>query len=542
MDHAVRFEDVYKEYPFYQHITAGFKSFIFNLPGSIASLKKTRFIALKGVSFEVKKGEAFGIIGRNGSGKSTILSIIAGVLRHDKGFVKTNGKISSLLELGAGFHPDLSGIENIILNGILMGNTREDMLKKMDKIIEFSELGDFIYQPLRTYSSGMYVRLGFSVAVYIDPEILLVDEALAVGDLSFQEKCLRKIMEFRESGATITLVSHDMTMIARLCDRVAWIDSGSIKAIGKPKEVIMKYLDHLGQKIDAFLIEDQLAGETKEQTLSVELAATQDKGNLLQASRSFSWWDSPVIMKQCEELITGNPDVHFYEFLRKQYMIESFEKGLSICNRLKGIEANFITYGICKSFDIIDDEDKITGLRAGTLDFREDYYDLFLIIDALNRMKNLDLFFGKINRALRYKGVIIALEYVGPVNFQWSDKDIEIADMIYRSLNNKAGTSDSANLSLSALSNLSAGDTAGAVSSNDVIPVLESFFDIFTIRYFGGPFYNLIFDKILDRFDPDDPKDSALIKTIIQLEQILIKQGVLENSYALIIARKRSSE
>jgi lipopolysaccharide transport system ATP-binding protein len=542
MDYAVRFEDVYKEYPFYQHITAGFKSFIFNLPRSIASLKKTRFIALKGVSFGVKKGETFGIIGRNGSGKSTILGIIAGVIRHDKGLVETNGKISSLLELGAGFHPDLSGIENIILNGILMGNTREDMLKKMDKIIEFSELGDFIYQPLRTYSSGMYVRLGFSVAVHIDPEILLVDEALAVGDLSFQEKCLRKIMEFKESGATITIVSHDMTMIARLCDRVAWIDSGSIIAIGKPKEVIMKYLDHLGQKIDTFFIEDKLAVETREQTVSAELAATQDEGELLQASRSFSWWDSPLVIKECEAIITGNPDVHFYEFLKRQYMIKSLEKGLSICNRLKGIEANLITYGICKSFDIIDDEDKIAELLAGTSDFREDYYDLFLSIDALNRIKNLDLFFEKVNRTLRDKGVIIALEYIGPINFQWSNKDIEIADMIYRSLNNKAGTSDSANSSLSILSDLSAGNMAGAVSSIDVIPMLERFFDISTIRYFGGPLYSLIIDKILDRFDPNDKKDSALLRAIIQLEQILIKQGVLENNYALIIARKRSSE
>jgi lipopolysaccharide transport system ATP-binding protein len=542
MDYAVRFEDVYKEYPFYQHMTAGFKSFIFNLPGSIASLRKTRFIALKGVSFGVKKGETFGIIGRNGSGKSTILGIIAGVIRHDKGLVETNGKISSLLELGAGFHPDLSGSENIILNGILMGNTREDMLKKMDKIIEFSELGDFIYQPLRTYSSGMYVRLGFSVAVHIDPEILLVDEALAVGDLSFQEKCLRKIMEFKESGATITIVSHDMTMIARLCDRVAWIDSGSIIAIGKPKEVIMKYLDHLGQKIDTFFIEDKLAVETREQTVSAELAATQDEGELLQASRSFSWWDSPLVIKECEAIITGNPDVHFYEFLKRQYMIKSLEKGLSICNRLKGIEANLITYGICKSFDIIDDEDKIAELLAGTSDFREDYYDLFLSIDALNRIKNLDLFFEKVNRTLRDKGVIIALEYIGPVNFQWSNKDIEIADMIYRSLNNKAGTSDSANSSLSILSDLSAGNMAGAVSSIDVIPMLERFFDISTIRYFGGPLYSLIIDKILDRFDPNDKKDSALLRAIIQLEQILIKQGVLENNYALIIARKRSSE
>jgi lipopolysaccharide transport system ATP-binding protein len=535
MDYAVRFEDVYKEYPFYQHITAGFKSFIFNLPRSIASLKKTRFIALKGVSFEVKKGETFGIIGRNGSGKSTILSIIAGVIRHDKGLVKTNGKISSLLELGAGFHPDLSGIENIILNGILMGNTREDMLNKIDKIIEFSELGDFIYQPLRTYSSGMYVRLGFSVAVHIDPEILLVDEALAVGDLSFQAKCLRKIMEFKESGATITIVSHDMTMIAKHCDRVAWIDSGSIIAIGKPEDVVEKYLDHLGQQSSPFY-ERQLSVETEEQPASDEQAVSKDSDKLPEVSKSLSWWDSPLVIKECEAIITGNPEVHLYKFLRRQCMIESLEKGLCICNRLKGIETNFITYGICKSFDIIDDEDKIAGLLAGTLDFRKDYYDLFLSIDVLSHIKTLDLFIEKIDHILKDKGVIIALEYVGPVNFQWSDKDIEIADIIYKALNNGTVAAKSP---LPISSHLSLGDTKGAVSSSEVIPLLGSFFDIFLIRYFSGPLYSLILDKILDRFDPNDEKDSALLKTIIQFEQILINQGILENTHALIIAKKR---
>ena len=230
---AVTFNDVYKEYPFYQHITAGFKSFLFHLPRSIASLKKTKFIALKGISFEVQQGEVFGIIGRNGSGKSTILGLTAGVMQPDRGSVKTQGKISSLLELGAGFHPDLSGIENIMLNGILSGNTRADMMKKMEQIIEFSELGDFIYQPLRTYSSGMHARLGFSVAVHIDPEILLVDEALAVGDLDFKGKCNRKMKEFTESGATIIIVSHDMPAIAELCNRVAWIDNGTIMKIGE---------------------------------------------------------------------------------------------------------------------------------------------------------------------------------------------------------------------------------------------------------------------------------------------------------------------
>jgi lipopolysaccharide transport system ATP-binding protein len=544
VDYAVRFEDVYKEYPFYQHITAGFKSFIFNLPGSIASLKKTRFIVLRGVSFEVKKGETFGIIGRNGSGKSTILSIIAGVLRHDKGFVKTNGKISSLLELGAGFHPDLSGIENIILNGILTGNTKKEMLKKADEITRFSELGDFIYQPLRTYSSGMQMRLGFSVAVHIDPEILLIDEALAVGDLSFQEKCLEKMIEFKKSGTTIIIVSHDITAIYKLCDRVAWIDCGSIMAMGKSEEVIPKYLSNFGLEIDSSFIhnpsmpvEEETLEEIEEQSLPAEQSIPLDNGVLSEAYiRLLSWWDSPVIMKQCEAIITGNREVHFYDFLRKQDLIQYLEKGLCIRNRLKGIEANFITYGICKSFDVVEDEDRIKDLVAGRTDLKEGYYDLFLCIDVLSHIENLDLFIEKIDHVLKDKGVIIALEYIGPVNFQWSDKEFKIADMIYRALNNGTGKISS----FTGISPDSGNIIVDTVNSKNVIPMLERFFDIVTIRYFGGPLYDLVLNKILERFDPASERDSALIRTVIQCEQILIKENILENNYALIIAKKRS--
>jgi len=241
MDYAVKFEDVYKEYPFYQHITAGFKSFLFHLPKKIASLKKSKFVALREISFEIKKGETFGIIGRNGSGKSTILGLVAGVMRPDRGSVSTDGKISSLLELGAGFHPDLSGVENIILNGILAGNTREDMLKKMETIIEFSELGEFIDQPIRVYSSGMLARLGFSVVAHLDPDILLIDEILAVGDREFQKKCIDKMMSFKKSGATMIFVSHSMHDVKRICDRVAWIDNHTIKMIGSTDDVVCSY-------------------------------------------------------------------------------------------------------------------------------------------------------------------------------------------------------------------------------------------------------------------------------------------------------------
>ncbi len=364
----------------------------------------------------------------------------------------------------------------------------------------------------------MYVRLGFSVAVHIEPEILLVDEALAVGDLGFQEKCLKKMIEFKESGTTIIIVSHDMTAIDKLCGRVVWIDSGSIMAIGKPREVVEKYLDHLGQKMTPIVEEDQPVQKTKMQSIPVEPEVSQDFINISEPVNEpavsqdtegapqtpiYSWWDSPLIIRQCEELITGNPDVHFYDFLRKQYLIQYLEKGLCIRNRLKGIEANFITYGICKSFDVIEDEDRIADLVAGTSDLKEGYYDLFLCIDVLNHIENLDLFIKKIDHILKDKGFIIALEYVGP-------------------------------------SRLSFGDTKDAVSSREVIPLLERFFDIIIIKYFGGPLYDLLINKILDSLDINESKDAAILKLIIQTEQVLVKKGIHENNYALIIARKRS--
>jgi len=552
MDSAVKFVDVYKEYPFYQHITAGFKSFIFDLPRNIKTFKKTRFDVLKAVSFDIKKGETFGIIGRNGSGKSTILSLMAGVIKQDQGVVQTFGKISSLLELGSGFHPDLSGIENIILNGILMGNTRQDMLEKVDEIVTFSELGDFIYQPLRTYSSGMHVRLGFSVAVHINPEILLVDEALAVGDMGFQEKCLKKMGEFRTSGATIILVSHDMMSIAKLCERVAWIDSGSIMAIGKPKEVIMKYMDHFNlQTTGLFLKEGQNTDRENIQSATAAPSAPRGSGDFLHAEAqptslvpvnvehsevppiSSSWWEYPVVLQECETRITGRTDLNFYDFLKDAYNIQGLEKGLSICNRLKGIENNFIAYNTCKSFDIIDDENQIEGLLEGTSKFKENNYDLFLCVDVLNRIKNPDLFLASLDRALKHKGFIIAMEYVGPVNFRYSDKEIEVADMIFKSLNDGNDGIDAT------ASCCTSGKMTGAISSQDVIPMLEKYFDMLTIRYFGGPFYDLLLNKALCKFNPGDKKDSALIKAIIQFDQILINEGIFEKSYSMIIATKK---
>jgi len=237
---VIIFEKITKTYPYYGYITSGFKNFLFNLPKAIKHTKK-RFTVLDDISFEVYNGECFGLLGENGAGKSTLLGLIAGVLKPDKGKIITKGRISPLLELGAGFHPELTGRENIILNGVLLGMSKAEVLKKMDKIIEFSELGEFIDQPLRTYSSGMVARLGFSVVAYLEPKILLIDEILAVGDIHFQKKCMEKIMDFKKSGVTIILVSHSIDQVESLCDRVMWIDEHKIKAIGKPKDVCSFY-------------------------------------------------------------------------------------------------------------------------------------------------------------------------------------------------------------------------------------------------------------------------------------------------------------
>ena len=244
MEEIVIFKNVTKTYPYYGYITSGFKTFLFNLPKAIKHTKR-RFTALENLSFEIYKGECFGIIGRNGAGKSTLLGLIAGVLKQDNGDIIVKGRVSPLLELGAGFHPELTGRENIILNGVLLGLTKKEVMKKLDQIIEFSELGEFIDQPIRTYSSGMVMRLAFSVVAYLEPEILLVDEILAVGDIKFQEKCLKKIEEFKENKVTIVLVSHSIDQVRSMCDRVMWIENHKIRAIGNTDEVCNLYEETL---------------------------------------------------------------------------------------------------------------------------------------------------------------------------------------------------------------------------------------------------------------------------------------------------------
>lgn len=201
--------------------------------------------AIAGLTLEVMPGETLGILGRNGSGKSTLLKLISRILRPDQGRIEVYGRVSALLELGVGFHPDLTGRENIYLNAALLGLSREEIDAHFDSVVAFSELGEFIDVPVKYYSSGMYMRLGFSVASHVDPDVLIVDEILAVGDQTFQEKCIQRIYHLKHSGVTIILVSHNVDMVRRLCTRVAWMEQGQLRADGPPAEVLQQYLEFM---------------------------------------------------------------------------------------------------------------------------------------------------------------------------------------------------------------------------------------------------------------------------------------------------------
>ncbi len=203
-----------------------------------------RIDVLRGVSFEVARGECVAIVGRNGAGKSTLLSLLARVYKPTSGTATARGRVAPLLELGAGFHPDLSGAENVQFNAIILGLTRQEAKERFTAIWEFSELGDHIWAPVRTYSSGMMARLGFSVAVHVDAEVLLVDEVLAVGDYEFQQKCYERIRAFRATGGTILLVSHQEDTVRQFADRCVWIQHGKVAAIGPPDEVLREYQAH----------------------------------------------------------------------------------------------------------------------------------------------------------------------------------------------------------------------------------------------------------------------------------------------------------
>jgi lipopolysaccharide transport system ATP-binding protein len=233
----IRFTDVSKSFPRHR----GHMLLREHLSRLFLGVQRERFQALKHISFEVQKGQSLAVIGHNGAGKSTLLSLLAGLATPDSGTIEVNGRIAALLELGSGFHPDLTGRENVHLNAALLGLTRKQMEASFDSIVEFSGIGDFINEPLRTYSSGMVMRLAFSVAMNVDPDILLIDEIIAVGDAAFQEKCYDRIRDFRRAGKALVCVSHGAGLIQELCDRAIWLDHGELLMEGVIEKVLDAY-------------------------------------------------------------------------------------------------------------------------------------------------------------------------------------------------------------------------------------------------------------------------------------------------------------
>ncbi len=262
---AVNVTKVYRKYARKKQF-ATLKSAL--LSGSLVSELRPdeAFEALRGVSFTVPKGCTYGVVGRNGSGKSTLLKCVAGITKPTTGSVTVEGRISALIELGAGFHPEISGRENVFINGIMLGLTKREIQKRFDEIVEFAEMKDFIDAPVKTYSSGMYVRLGFAVAIHVDPEVLLVDEVLAVGDQGFTVKCLDKFSEFRRRNKTILLVTHSLDLVEKFCDQALWLDKGKTRGEGDPKRVVTAYI------VDVEKAEEQQLA--KEEARRVAHAAT----------------------------------------------------------------------------------------------------------------------------------------------------------------------------------------------------------------------------------------------------------------------------
>lgn len=241
---VIEVHNVYKKFKSYYDKSTSLKEKLLNRNRS----KYQENWVLKGIDFEVKKGDALGLVGCNGCGKSTTLKLLTKIIYPDKGNIEIKGRVSSLLELGAGFHPDLSGYENIYLNAAVFGLTKKEIDGRVDEIIRFSELADYINNPIRTYSSGMYMKLAFSVAINVDADILLIDEILGVGDVNFQKKCFEKLLNIKESGTTIVIVSHSTDQIEKICNRSIWLEDGRIKYQGEPKEVHARYLERMSEK------------------------------------------------------------------------------------------------------------------------------------------------------------------------------------------------------------------------------------------------------------------------------------------------------
>lgn len=296
MEYAIESLGVWKKFRLYHDRAPTLKE---KLIFSRRTKKYDDLWVLKGVDLSIEKGKTIGLIGQNGSGKSTLLKLLTRIIYPDKGTIKLKGKVSSLLELGAGFHPDFSGLENIYMNAAIFGLTRKEIDEKMDEIISFSELEDFVNSPVRTYSSGMYMRLAFSIAINVNPDVLLIDEILAVGDENFQKKCFNKMKSFKALGTTIVIVSHDLGSLEMLCDEIVWLHEGTIVRRGIPSDIVNEYRTVMSEQEN-----QRIEGENRERA-EQELIA-------LQGTSEKRWGDGSIEIQGVELLSsTGEPKYTF---------------------------------------------------------------------------------------------------------------------------------------------------------------------------------------------------------------------------------------
>jgi homopolymeric O-antigen transport system ATP-binding protein len=270
---AIVVNDVSKRFRLYKERSSSLKERVTRLQRSVYD----EYWALKDVSFTVPRGSTFGLIGHNGSGKSTMLRLMAGIHRPTNGTVHVDGRVSALLELGAGFHPELTGRENIYLNGSILGLNKKTINTKIDEIVEFAGLGEFIDTPVKIYSSGMFVRLGFSVAVHVDPDILIIDEVIAVGDEDFQRRCFDHLYRLRSNGSTIVMVTHSLNLVQQMCDNAAWLDHGDLKALGAAPDVVHHYLDRVNV-VEAERLESHEVDATNGDSSSIDFEADSAHG------------------------------------------------------------------------------------------------------------------------------------------------------------------------------------------------------------------------------------------------------------------------
>ena len=380
METAISVEHLTKVYKLYDRNRDRLKEAL-HLPGKINSREH---YALDDVSIEVHTGETVGIIGTNGSGKSTILKIITGVLNPTAGEVKINGRISALLELGAGFNMEFTGIENIYLNGTMIGFSQEEIDARLQDILDFADIGDFVYQKVKTYSSGMFVRLAFAVAINIDPEILIVDEALSVGDVFFQNKCYRKFEEFKKQGKTILFVSHDLSSISKYCDRVILLERGKKIGDGAPKEIIDMYKKVLVGQLD--------------------LETDTDKSSDI--NKGSRWKDRMQLNPNKDEYGSGLAE--FEDFC-------AYDKGGEITNTIiKGEE--FTVKVRVRFFDTI--QDPIIALSFKNMQGTE--------ITGTNTM------FEKITTGTRHKGDVLTVTFTQNMSLQGGEYLISLGCVGYR--------------------------------------------------------------------------------------------------------------